>query len=164
MTVCQKLGVILESKVVQKLSLEKKVLINNGLLDFFEWIRLIFGIQNWLWKYDIGTFWQTVIHWWIEKKYLWVCWFLAKNLAFYEPPYLKFNNRTDISMYITLASIFTSLSMHSPSFWQGLLLEHFDCLFVSLLSLDDGQHKENFGRKMANKNAVTFMFAVRSFK
>ena len=33
MTVCQKLGVILESKVVQKLSLEKKVLINNGLLN-----------------------------------------------------------------------------------------------------------------------------------
>ena len=33
MTVCQKLGVILESKVVQKLSLEKKFLINNGLLD-----------------------------------------------------------------------------------------------------------------------------------
>ena len=33
MTVSQKLGVILESKVVQKLSLEKKLLINNGLLD-----------------------------------------------------------------------------------------------------------------------------------
>ena len=47
MTVCQKLGVILKSKVVQKLSFEK--------------IRLIFDIQNWLWKYDFGTFWQTVI-------------------------------------------------------------------------------------------------------
>ena len=35
MTVCQKLGVILESKVVQKLSLEKKkFLINNGLLHW----------------------------------------------------------------------------------------------------------------------------------
>ena len=29
----QKLGIILESKVVQKLSLEKKCLIDNGLLD-----------------------------------------------------------------------------------------------------------------------------------
>ena len=28
---------------------------------FFEKIRLIFDIQNWLWKYDFGTFWQTVI-------------------------------------------------------------------------------------------------------
>ena len=64
----------------------------------FQKIGLIFDIQNWLWKYDIGTFWQTVIHWWIEKKNLWVCWFLAKNLAFYEPPYLKFNNRTDIKI------------------------------------------------------------------
>ena len=35
MAVCQKLGVILESKVVQKLSLEKKFLINNGLLDWY---------------------------------------------------------------------------------------------------------------------------------
>ena len=35
MTVCQKLGLILESEVVQKLSLEKKFLINNGLLDWY---------------------------------------------------------------------------------------------------------------------------------
>ena len=28
---------------------------------FFEEIWLIFEIQNWLWKYDFGTFWQTVI-------------------------------------------------------------------------------------------------------
>ena len=28
---------------------------------FFEKIRLIFDIQNWLWKYNFGTFWQTVI-------------------------------------------------------------------------------------------------------
>ena len=36
MTVCQKLGVILESKVVQKLSLE----------IFFEKIRLVFDIKK----------------------------------------------------------------------------------------------------------------------
>ena len=28
---------------------------------FFEKIRFIFDIQNWLWKYDFGTFWKTVI-------------------------------------------------------------------------------------------------------
>ena len=33
MTFCQKLDVILESKVVQKLSLEKKIFENNGLLN-----------------------------------------------------------------------------------------------------------------------------------
>ena len=41
--------------------------------------------------------------------------------------------------------------MHSPLFLQGLLIEH-------TLSLDAGQHKENFGRKMAHKIDVTFMF------
>ena len=35
MAVCQKLGAILESKVVQKLSLEKKVFKNNGLLNWY---------------------------------------------------------------------------------------------------------------------------------
>ena len=29
---------------------------------FFEKIRLIFDTQNWLWKYDFGTFWWTVSH------------------------------------------------------------------------------------------------------
>ena len=28
---------------------------------FFEKIRFIFDSQNWLWKYNFGTFWQTVI-------------------------------------------------------------------------------------------------------
>ena len=28
---------------------------------FFEKIWLIFDIQNWLWKYDFSTFWQTFI-------------------------------------------------------------------------------------------------------
>ena len=28
----------------------------------FQKIRLIFDIENWLWKYDFGTFWRTVIH------------------------------------------------------------------------------------------------------
>ena len=29
---------------------------------FFEKIPSIFYIENWLWKYDFGTFWQTIIH------------------------------------------------------------------------------------------------------
>ena len=53
MSVHQKLGIILESKVVQKLSLEKNVFTKKWspkliFLDkfFFEKIRLIFDIQN----------------------------------------------------------------------------------------------------------------------
>ena len=35
---------------------------------FFEKIWLIFDIENWLWKYDFGTFQQAVTHWRIFKK------------------------------------------------------------------------------------------------
>ena len=54
MSVGQKLGIILESKVVQKLSLEKKFLLKEWspklilFLDkfFFEKIQMIFDIKN----------------------------------------------------------------------------------------------------------------------
>ena len=37
----------------------KLILLN----DFFFWkIPSIFDIENWLWKYDFGTFWWTVSH------------------------------------------------------------------------------------------------------
>ena len=29
---------------------------------FFEKIPSIFDIENWLWKYNFGTFWRTIIH------------------------------------------------------------------------------------------------------
>ena len=65
---------------------------------FFEKIQSIFDIENWLWKYNFGTFWQTIIHRRIIlKKIIWACWFLGKNLAFWDPPSLKFHNQTDIS-------------------------------------------------------------------
>ena len=62
----QQLGLILESKMVQKLSLEKNVFTKKWSLKliflndfFFEKIPLIFNIENWLWKYDFDTFLQT---------------------------------------------------------------------------------------------------------
>ena len=75
MPVRQKLGMVLENKVVQKLKLEKKVFYKNGLLNwyssmnfFFENFLSIFDIKNWLWKYNFGTFWQTTIHCMIVLK------------------------------------------------------------------------------------------------
>ena len=47
MSVRQKLGVILESKVVQKLSLEKKNLIKNGLLNWYS--EIIFFLKKFDW-------------------------------------------------------------------------------------------------------------------
>ena len=68
MLVPQKLGMVLENKVVQKLKLEKKVFYKKWspklifLNDFFFKIFLsIFDVKNWLWKYDFGTFWRTGI-------------------------------------------------------------------------------------------------------
>ena len=59
----QKLGLFLENKVVQKLSLEKTFIRKKSpkliFLDeiLFEKIWLIFDVENWLWKYNFGTFW-----------------------------------------------------------------------------------------------------------
>ena len=63
----QKLGTILENKVVQKLKFSKND--NNkkpsSKLIFFNEkkirkIRMIFDIENWLWKSDLGTFWRPL--------------------------------------------------------------------------------------------------------
>ena len=60
----QKLGLILESKVVQKLSLEKNVFDKKWppklifLDEIFFWENSVdFDIENWLQKYNFGTFW-----------------------------------------------------------------------------------------------------------
>ena len=71
--VCQKLGMILENKVVQKLKLEKNIFYKKWspklifLNEFFFWKN---SIDFWLWKYDFGTFWRTVSHRRIFKKML----------------------------------------------------------------------------------------------
>ena len=88
----QKLGLILESKVVQKLSLEKNVfnkkcspkLIFLDEFFFFEKIWLIFDIENWLWKYNFGTFWGpgTMSIYKIQQFHLNTVDFWAKTLLF----------------------------------------------------------------------------------
>ena len=87
----QKLGLILESKVVQKLSLEKNVFYKKCspkliFLDefFFEKIWLIFDIENWLWKYNFGTFWGpgTMSIYKIQQFHLNTVDFWAKTLLF----------------------------------------------------------------------------------
>ena len=63
----QKLGTILENKVVQKFKFSKN---DNNKKPFSELlffnekkirkIRMIFDIENWLWKSDLGTFWRPM--------------------------------------------------------------------------------------------------------
>ena len=35
------------------------------------------------------------------NNFFWVCWFLAKNLIFWDPPLKKFHNRTDLDWSAT---------------------------------------------------------------
>ena len=68
-TVRQRLGVILVIKWFknwsqQKMLFTKKVRLNwYSSMNFFLKIRMIFDIENSLWKSKIGTFWQTVTRW-----------------------------------------------------------------------------------------------------
>ena len=87
----QKLELILESIVVQKLSLEKNAFNKKCspkliFLDeiFFEKIWLIFDIENWLWKYNFGTFWGpgTMSIYKIQQFHLNTVNFWAKTLHF----------------------------------------------------------------------------------
>ena len=56
-------------------------------------IRMIFYIENWLWKSNFGTFWQLAL---IQNSkfnnFLWVCWFLGKNHSNFVPPAWKLHN------------------------------------------------------------------------
>ena len=83
----QKLGMILENKVVQKLKLEKHVFYKkrSPKLIFLKRKSLIFDIENWLWKYNFGTFWQTIIHWRIFKSML----ILGQKSCFLGPTIFK---------------------------------------------------------------------------
>ena len=59
------MSIILENKVISKLILSKNVNNKNVLINWhsamkkkLRKIRMIFDKENWLWKSDIGTFWQ----------------------------------------------------------------------------------------------------------
>ena len=102
MMVRQKLGIILENKVVHKKMSLKLIFINDFLIktsvDFGNW-KLTLKVQFWYFLTNCHSSKDL-------KKILWVCWFLAKNLAFYDPPCLKFHNRTDIctSLWLVIQS------------------------------------------------------------
>ena len=51
---------------------------------FFKKIRLIFDIENWLWKYNFGTFWGpgAMSIYKIQQFHLNNSWFLSKTLLF----------------------------------------------------------------------------------
>ena len=52
---------------------------------------MIFDIENWLCKSNFGTFWHLPT---FSKfiNFLWVCWFIGKNLSNFVPPAWKLDN------------------------------------------------------------------------
>ena len=56
-------------------------------------IQMIFEIGNWLWKSNFGTFWQLAIIQ-ISKfnNFLWVYWFLGKNISNFVSPVWTLHN------------------------------------------------------------------------
>ena len=99
---CQKVGIILENKVILKLLLSKNV--NNKKCAtkfvFFNGkkiskIWMIFDIDNWLWKSDFGTFWHFPITPICKNPLILFdfSWFLAKNLSDFVSLPWKLHNR-----------------------------------------------------------------------
>ena len=95
----QKLGLILESKVIQKLSLEKNVFNKkcSPKLKFFFWKN---SVDFWHRKLTLKVqFWHFLRPWHyvnlqntaISFEY---SWFLSKNLAFYDPSSKKLHDLT----------------------------------------------------------------------
>ena len=104
----QKLGLILESKVVQKLSLEKNVFNKKCspklifLDEFFFWKN---SVDFWHRKLTLKVqFWHFLRPWHyvnlqntaISFEY---SWFLSKNLAFYDPSSKKLHDLNDINLH-----------------------------------------------------------------
>ena len=52
------------------------------------------------------------------NDYLSICWFLAKNLSFKDPPSLKFHNRTDTKLKVWVSiEIFSAQKLLTMRFW-----------------------------------------------
>ena len=60
---------------------------------------LFFDIENSLWKYNLGTFWEPGIRTW--------CMFnLAKNWTNFDPPKHELNNLTDVRLCMTFTIVY----------------------------------------------------------
>ena len=90
---CQKLGIILVIKWSKNVNNKKCA---PKLVQFFnekknEKIKMIFGIENWLWSQLCALFDTSPLHQFSKfYNFPWVCWFLGKHL------YLPLENSTTL--------------------------------------------------------------------
>ena len=144
MSVHQKKDIILESKMVQKLSLEK-----NGLLNWYSNEDFFFEKMQLIWhrKLDLKVqFWHFLTNrnlstGFFFKFFLWVSWFLAKHLAFKDPLSLNFHDRTDINSYLLLQKdllflVFENKKMNYFRTWIFFIVVILWWLLISIALVD----------------------------
>ena len=74
-------------------------------------IQMIFDIENWLWKSNFGTFWQLAINPKLNN-FLWVCWFLSKNLSNFVSPIWKLQNPYCHTLHVLLTHLLFTYYIH----------------------------------------------------
>ena len=89
---CQKLGIILGNKVFQKISITKTVLLNWHFLNQKD------SNGSWHWKLTLknqilSLFDNSALYLFTKyNNFLWVCWFVSKNLSNFAPLPFKLDN------------------------------------------------------------------------
>ena len=95
----------------------KLIFLNDFFLNSFNFWR-----RNWLWKYNLGTFWQTIIHCRIVLKQfplsMSIVW---QKSCILGPTIFKFHNRTDINEYIFQHLKKLLAYIHSAEWWNIFL-------------------------------------------
>ena len=82
--------------ISKKISITISVLLNwySSMRKNSRKIRIIYDRENWLWMSNFGTFWHlSLTQFSIFNNFLWICWFLDKNLSNFLPPAWKLHNR-----------------------------------------------------------------------
>ena len=108
----QKLDVILGTKVVQFWSYQKMYFTKNVVLDwyssmkfFFRKIQMLFEIEKWLWKSDLGTFWRP----------MWICVKVKSKKYFYFTDFFSSSKLIFVSFFYM--HVYYIMIKSSQKFW-----------------------------------------------
>ena len=121
---------MLPKNVIKKKCAPKLVFFNEKKMRK---IWMIFGIENWLWKSNFGTFDTSPLTQFSKfNNFLRVCWFLGKNLSNFAPPVWKLHNPYCHNVHKKIHKKTRGKYIATAQF--GDILKEFSCLFLSLLS------------------------------
>ena len=100
MASCQKLAIILVIKWFKNWCYQKMSIIKNVLLNWYSSMKkklrkipMIFDIKTIFESQILGLFDTSPLHQFSKfNNFLWVCWFLGKNISFFVSPDFKLHN------------------------------------------------------------------------